>query len=304
VPLSPDARARLLADPELATYVVELEDLGEAFQLAPMGLALYGADGCVQRANAALCEMLGRAQRELVGLHWADFTHEADVAVCQGLIERALSGELNGFHVQKRYVRKDGSFMWGTMNVSLLRDIAGVPRTFVVQVEDISERRRLEADLRHAADHDPLTGLPNRRRLMRELDHQIARCERYGDQAALVLLDLDYLKQVNDTHGHPAGDALLVRVAHALAGRLRSSDVLARVGGDELAALLVHIGPEEALAVAVELVETARTVDGSLSAGVATIGPDCQGADAVIAIADRALYAAKRAGRDRAMLGR
>jgi diguanylate cyclase (GGDEF)-like protein len=234
---------------------------------------------------------------------WQDFTHPADVPVCQGLIDRALAGELNGFHVQKRYVRADESIMWGTMNVSLLRDADDRPRTFVVQVEDISERRRLEADVRHAADHDELYGLPNRRRLMRELDHQIARCERYGDQAALVLLDLDHLKQVNDTEGHPAGDALLVRVAQALSARLRSSDVLARVGGDELAALLVHIGPQEALAVAVELVETARAVDGSVSAGVAPIGPDCHGSDAVIASADRALYAAKRGGRDRAVLG-
>jgi diguanylate cyclase (GGDEF)-like protein/PAS domain S-box-containing protein len=303
VPLSSDARARLGSDAELATYVAELEDLREAFQLAPMGLALYGADGRVIRVNAAMCDMLGRGADELVGLHWTDFTHEADAPVCQGLIDRALAGEVNGFHVQKRYLRADGSMMWGTMNVSLLRDAQDHPRTFVVQVEDISERRRLEADLRHAADHDALTGLPNRRRLMRELDHQIARCERYGDQAALVLLDLDHLKTVNDTEGHPAGDALLVRVAQALSARLRSSDVLARVGGDELAALLVHIGPEEALTVAVELVETARAVQASVSAGVAPIGPDCRGSDAVIAIADRALYAAKRGGRDRAVLG-
>jgi len=303
VPLSSDARARLGSDAELATYVAELEDLREAFQLAPMGLALYDAEGCVLRANAAMCEMLGRSSDDLVGMVWHDFTHPSDVPVCQGLIERALAGELNGFHVQKRYVRADGSIMWGTMNVSLLRNAEGRPRTFVVQVEDISERRRLEADLRHAADHDALTGLPNRRRLMRELEHQISRCERYGDQAALVLLDLDHLKQVNDTEGHPAGDALLVRVAQALSARLRSSDVLARVGGDELAALLVHIGPQEALAVATELVETARGVEASVSAGVASIGPDCRGADAAIASADRALYAAKRAGRDRAVLG-
>jgi diguanylate cyclase (GGDEF)-like protein/PAS domain S-box-containing protein len=303
VALSSDARARLGSNAELAAYVAELEDLREAFQLAPMGLALYGADGCVVRVNAAMCELLGRSSDALVGLVWHDFTHPSDVPLCQGLIDRALSGELNGFHVQKRYLRADGSIMWGTMNVSLLRDAEGRPRTFVVQVEDISERRRLEADLRHAADHDALTGLPNRRRMMRELDHQIARCERYGDQAALVLLDLDHLKQVNDTEGHPAGDALLVRVAQALSGRLRSTDVLARVGGDELAALLVHIGPEEALAVAVELVETARAVEGSVSAGVASIRPDCRGSDAVIAAADRALYAAKRGGRDRAVLG-
>jgi len=303
VALSSDARARLATDAELATYVAELEDLREAFQRAPMGLALYGADGHVIRVNAAMCEMLGRDAEELVGQHWHDFTHPSDVPLCQGLVERAVAGELDGFHVQKRYVRADASIMWGTMNVSLLRDAQDQPWTFVVHVEDISERRRLEADLRHAAEHDVLTGLPNRRRLMRELDHQIARCERYGDQAALVLLDLDHLKEVNDTEGHPAGDALLVRVAEALSGRLRASDVLARVGGDELAALLVHLGAEEALSVAASLVETARGVQASVSAGVATIGPDCRGSDAVIAVADRALYAAKRGGRDRAILG-
>jgi diguanylate cyclase (GGDEF)-like protein/PAS domain S-box-containing protein len=303
VDLSRNAREHLRSDPELAAYVAQLEDLREAFQLAPMGLALYAADGRVLRANGEMCSMLSRTEDELLGMGWSDFTHPADVPVCQALIDRALQGEVGGFHVQKRYLRGDGSIMWGTMNVSLLRDHDGQARSFVVQVEDISERRRLEADLRHAADHDALTGLPNRRRLMRELDHQLARCERYGDRGALVLLDLDHLKRVNDSEGHPAGDALLKRVTSALSARLRSSDLLARVGGDELAAVLVHLSPEEALGVADQLVETARLVDGRISAGVAPIGNESHGADAVIAVADRALYAAKRAGGDRAMLG-
>ena len=91
--LSSDARTRLGSDAELAAYVAELEDLRQAFELAPLGLGLYDADGRVMRANSALSQMLGRRTDELVGLHWRDFTHPGDVGLCQGLIERALAGD-------------------------------------------------------------------------------------------------------------------------------------------------------------------------------------------------------------------
>ncbi len=130
--------------------------------------------------------------------------------------------------------------------VSLVRDGAGEPLHFVAQIQDISERKSLEQRLRHLADTDPLTGLWNRRSFEAELAQQARRCERYGEQAALLVLDLDGFKATNDAEGHQAGDRALRRAAGAMRAALRTSDMLARIGGDEFAALLLHVSPAAA----------------------------------------------------------
>ncbi|MGH2879130.1 MAG: GGDEF domain-containing protein, partial [Solirubrobacteraceae bacterium] len=119
-------------------------------------------------------------------------------------------------------------------------------------------RAAAEEKLRYMVDHDPLTGLFNRRAYERILGEHIARGERYGHEGAVLMLDLDEFKQVNDTLGHSAGDDLIVRVGHALARRLRSSDAVARLGGDEFAILLPKGGSEQAELVAASLLETIR----------------------------------------------
>ena len=133
--------------------------------------------------------------------------------------------------------------MWVAINSTLVRDADGKPLHFLSQMQDITESRRHEAELRHMADHDPLTGLLNRRSFERELERHVAYVERYGPKGAAIVLDLDHFKTINDTLGHSAGDELIVRVAHALRSRLRESDVLARLGGDEFAILLPEATP-------------------------------------------------------------
>ena len=117
---------------------------------------------------------------------------------------------------------------------------------FIVHVEDISVRKRMEASLQRLADHDPLTDLWNRRRFEEELRRQVARCRRYGEKAALLLMDLDGFKAVNDSFGHKAGDDLLKLVAAALQQRVRGTDAVARLGGDEFAVLLGNVSPDQA----------------------------------------------------------
>ncbi len=174
----------------------------------------------------------------------------------------------------------------------------------------VSERERFEHELRHLADHDPLTGLLNRRRFELELDRQLAQARRYGRPGAVVLLDVDRFKQINDTYGHSVGDRLIVGVADALRARLRGSDAIARIGGDEFAVLLPEIDCAGAEAVAVELVAAVAAhtthVDGrelprvTISVGVASFGPQA-GLDreALVIAADVAMYRAKEAGRNR-----
>jgi diguanylate cyclase (GGDEF)-like protein len=169
-----------------------------------------------------------------------------------------------------------------------------------------SRNERMQ-ELRRQASHDSLTGLKNRRRFEEDLRAELARSGRYGVPGALLMLDLDHFKQVNDTLGHPAGDRVIAEIADAMRGRTRETDVLARLGGDEFAVILPRCSLEEAQAVAAEIATAVRermsTEEGmppvTTSVGIAPFGPGRQlSYEAVLAKADAALYAAKGSGRD------
>lgn len=180
-----------------------------------------------------------------------------------------------------------------------------------VRLEEAASRRRYEAELRHMADHDPLTGLLNRRAYERSLKEHLERGERYGHAGAVMVLDLDSFKEVNDTLGHRAGDELIVRVAGALGTRLRESDTLARLGGDEFAILTPLGGRPEAETLARSLLEVVRRQHAprgpggrerpiTASIGVAPLqGAEQLSAEEALINADLAMYDAKEAGRDR-----
>ncbi|WP_221031001.1 GGDEF domain-containing response regulator [Actomonas aquatica] len=166
------------------------------------------------------------------------------------------------------------------------------------------------AELKRLATHDALTGLLNRREFNRILAEETERAKRFGRDFSLVLLDLDHFKSVNDTHGHPAGDAVLRETARRLGGLMRKVDRLARFGGEELAVLLVELDAEAARKLATRIVEVVHGTpypldeDGkeltvTISAGVAAMPHHATTAKALVQAADKALYAAKSNGRDR-----
>ncbi len=224
------------------------------------------------------------------------------------LVARVFAGErIVAREVVSR--RKDASLITVSLTKSELRDANGRVLGDCSICRDVTERKLYETQLLYDADHDALTGLLNRRAFALALDAQAAFVKRYGSVGAILILDLDYFKYVNDTHGHHAGDELIVGVSQRLSQRLRASDVLARLGGDEFGVLLPKADAQDARRVAEGLLEALRsqpvTVAGveskvTASIGMATFG-DQPGlaADQVLVNADLARYDAKEGGRDR-----
>jgi diguanylate cyclase (GGDEF)-like protein/PAS domain S-box-containing protein len=315
VPFTAEARTSPLPGGELLVLVEEVAGarlLGEtqfqldrAFEHLPSGMALFNTDGEYVRVNRALCRLLGRDEADVLGRRDNELTHPDDRDADVEAAWRILSGELDSWQCEKRFVRPDGQVVWVLANLFFLRDDAGRPLCWVGQFQDITGRKLAERRLRHMADHDDLTGIANRRRVVAEIELRLQHSAHAGERGAVLLLDLDGFKAVNDRLGHDAGDEVLKATAAALRQRLRATDLLGRLGGDEFAAVLPDIGAEDAMRVADELLAAVRAVAPQVSAscGIALYGPDRQDtADGLLAEADRAMYAAKRRGRDAACL--
>ena len=278
-----------------------------AFDRAPIGMCLVGIDGGFVRANEALTQITGYSEGEMRTIPSFSFVHEDDAASVAEQFA-SLGGESDDIKIEHRIRQAGGEIVWVHASATLVHNQAGEPLHVLAQVQDISERRRYEDRLRHIADHDPLTGLVNRRGFEKALEQHLARGRRYGPKGALMVLDLDGFKYVNDSLGHHIGDQLIVSIAGALRSRLRDTDLLARLGGDEFAVLLPAEQQADAGIVAQALAETVRAsaaAFGGLPTGVtASIGvvifDDANlTADEVIINADLAMYDAKEAGRNR-----
>ena len=277
-----------------------------AFENAPIGIALVdfrdGADGRLTEVNRALCDLTGRSGEELIG-------SQADRPLhcggrCQRRTATRAAARRRARAIHGREARASPRRQAGLARAERLdHPDENVARTAgIVQVQDVTERKRFEEQLRYVADHDSLTGLMNRRRFREELESSIALQRRYGGGGALLLIDLDRLKAVNDTRGHGAGDVALRRVAEAMRGRFRSTDVLARLAGDEFAVLLPNTEANEAMSLAQALIarlaaDEVSSWGVSVSVGVAPFGEGLTGsAEDVMATADAAMYRAKQRG--------
>jgi diguanylate cyclase (GGDEF)-like protein/PAS domain S-box-containing protein len=283
--------------------------LAAVFEQTPIGMALAELDGRVMRVNHALTELTGKPAAELEGRRVQELLHPGDTDVARDAVEGLRDGALRAWSGECRVLHAGGHAVWAAVGVVPVRDAAGAPEHLLASVQDVTDRRRYEERLRYLADHDPLTGLLNRRGFEQLLERQVAEAHRYGSEGALIVIDLDHFKLVNDSLGHHSGDELISRVAVALRERLRDTDRLARLGGDEFAILVPRGGEEEATRVAEAVLDVVRaerieTSSGgarpiTASVGVALLGDDEVTADELMINADVAMYEAKEAGRNR-----
>lgn len=285
------------------------------FNLSLDMISIAGFDGRFKSVNPAFERCLGYQPEELVGRPFLDFVHPDDREMTEAEAS-SLSDGVTTVQFQNRYFAQDGEVHWLEWTSIPLRDeglIYGVAR-------DVTERKALEQELERLSQHDPLTGLFNRRRFEEELSRQLAYTRRYGQGGALLMFDLDRFKQINDELGHAAGDEALRHVAELISDNLRASDtvardvdpMVARLGGDEFVALLPEADAAGAEAAADRLATavrgTALEVDGReielrISIGVATFdGGGIPPEQELLAAADRAMYLAKASGGDGAKL--
>ncbi len=284
-----------------------------AFADAPIGMAVVGLDGRWLRVNAAVCELLGYTEAELCAMTFQDVTHPDDVAAGVRFVENLVEGSgPAAYQLEKRYRHADGHWVWTQLSTSVVRTEDGEPDVLVSQIVDISRRKHDEDELRRLANTDVLTGMWNRWRFEAQLTDAVEQCRSGERQSALLLIDIDGFKHVNDSFGHAAGDALLVEVARRLRERVRDTDAVGRVAGDEFGVLLPSVRPRQALAAARSISEhiTASPIDlgdgheitPTVSIGATMIDGSTRAPSDVFVAADIALYDAKDLGRNRAVL--
>jgi len=284
------------------------------FEQAAVGMALRGIDPRNPRwlrVNQKLCDILGYTREELLQLTSVDITPPEDRDTAIDYNEKILRGEVTSYSREKRYVRKDGQIIWANISLSAVQDADGRPAYVISAIQDITERKQAEERIDFLAQYDVVTGLPNRRLFADRLTLAMARDKRLGSMTALLHLDLDRFKQINETLGHSAGDEALQMITVRLRERLREVDTIARLGGDEFAVILESVTEKgQALRVAEKimgamadpLVLKGEEVFVTASIGIAVYPADADSMEKLIENAELAMYQAKQEGRNTAQL--
>jgi len=297
-----DISSRLRADRELHESE---ERFRVAFNQAAVGLAHIAPDGRWLRVNQKLCEITGYAEEELLKRRFQEITHPDDMDADRELLRRSLEGEISNYTREKRYRRKNGGSIWINVTSSLIRDQAGQPRYYSVVIEDITRRKVVEEELQFLANHDALSGLPNRLSLHDRLSAAIANAGGAGRHVAVMFVDLDRLKFINDRLGHEVGDRVIVEVGRRLSSRLRDGDTVSRLGGDEFVVVLADLPHEDGVAAAAaRLLESlsrpmhilGQELFNTCSIGISLYPKDGLDEQTLLKNADVAMYRAKDSG--------
>jgi diguanylate cyclase (GGDEF)-like protein/PAS domain S-box-containing protein len=299
--IAENVTAALLAEAELR----ESEERSRvAFDHAAVGLAHMAPDGRWLRVNRRFLSILGHSEQSLLELRFQDITVPEDLPLDNRLRLRLIAGEIPSYTREKRYRHKDGHLVWVHITVAPRR-ISDDQLYLMLIIEDISQRKQAEEKLRHLASHDPLTGLFNRALLHDRLSQAATCATRAARHVAVLFIDLDRFKNINDSLGHDAGDRVIVEVARRLSANVRQGDTVARLGGDEFVVVLADIGHENEIAAIAQKILDALFVpvvmDGQELSPVGSIGisvypRDGDNATTLLANADAAMYRVKEMG--------
>jgi len=300
----PDSRSSDERTGAGATLDDAQEMLAQAFAAAPIAIALVLPDGRFIKVNRALCKLAARDEAAMLTTRLQQITHPKDPHADDALARSMLNGSCDGYRSETRMLRPSGEVVWALLSLALVRGHDGTPRWFIAQLVDITANKLTEQTLRHQASHDALTEIWNRARLHEEIDRLAAEHRRYRQPAALMLIDLDNFKALNDTQGHDAGDRHLRAVASAIKLAIRDSDHCGRLGGDEFVVLLPQTDAKAATEVGDRIAAAIAAIPGPIdqpgltgaSIGIAVLGARIQTGHSWLRAADRAMYNAKRAG--------
>jgi diguanylate cyclase (GGDEF)-like protein/PAS domain S-box-containing protein len=303
--LNEDMRARM--GQAVRTARETSERFRIAFESGLSGMALISPDGRYLRVNQALCEITGHSERELLTRTFQSLTHPDDLAADLDQRRALLDGAVDVYQTEKRFVHRDGHEVWVAIGITAVRREDGSVQYFIGQYHDVTTRRHFEGELAHRALHDPLTGLPNRALFLDRLVHSLVRLRRHSGSIAILFVDLDRFKLVNDGMGHSMGDAVLLDAGRRLCEAGRAEDTVARFGGDEFTILCEDADEEEAQRVAHRVLAAfdqpfeheGHELHVSASIGLRINELPSATPDALLRDADVALYAAKEHGRGR-----
>jgi len=280
-----------------------LPPLAEMLDLLPDAVCVVDAEGIFLYVSSTFEHILGYARADVLGRSVVDFIHPDDHAATMEQVNQVMAGNLQR-HFRNRYVHRDGHSVDIQWSARWNPDYA----VRIAVAREVTELRRAEQVLEHLANHDPLTGLPNRLYLQHALKQALAHAEQPGHNIAILYLDLDRFKEANDTGGHEAGDQVLCEVAKRLQEFTRQGDLTARVGGDEFVVLLqgckTSLDARNVAGILRDRLRSPYTLPAGplhldASFGIACFPEDGRDIDALLAHADRDMYASKRQHKER-----
>ena len=292
--------ARVAAEKQGARFQALIENSFDAIVLIDQG-------GLIVDASPSVSRMTGYLAGNLLGRNIGEFIHVEDTPIVSGHMKRTLQNPGTRYTIEFRYLHEDGSWRWmESTGVNMLSN----PNvgSIVANIRDITDRKTSEATIRHQAFHDPLTDLPNREEMRAKLDQALETAKRKQHMLAVMFVDMDRFKKINDNLGHATGDMLLKIIASRFLAVLRAEDVVSRFGGDEFIILLSEIhSSKDAVQVADKILKAIslpvqigeHKLHPTVSMGIAVYPHDGDDGDTLKKHADIALYKAKQRGRNR-----
>jgi diguanylate cyclase (GGDEF)-like protein/PAS domain S-box-containing protein len=278
-----------------------------AFDMSAIGMALVGLDGKWVRVNPSLIEILGYSEAEFLAMDYQRIVCRDDLDRCERSLRQLEHGKTQSIRSEMRVLKKDNQLLWVLVNASLVQNGNHEPLNFIFQIQNIDMQKHAEERLKQMAYHDPLTGLDNRSEIEKNINAAVFSSHSSHQGFALLFLDLDRFKEVNDNYGHDAGDFLLIEVAKRLRKNVRLTDKVGRLGGDEFVLILMDVVDMKTIsaiarkilqAMEVPIVIDEATVRVTASLGISLYPDDGLSMETLMKHADIALYCAKEFGKN------